>query len=247
MRGRSTCRCCGTQFLHDARDHEDPAPAHRCVAARFQVRPWSLRVSPRRRGIGRPSPAISPTSTTAERISPSGTWSCRITSNATYPVLDWLAEHMPEVPINIMDQYHPDNFCDPRAAKYRRNTPSFPPPRRRGIAQRLPPRASLGIGSRRSLSRSTRPNHGRIGALIDRPVACGCPLAQDQPLPTSPFAAASGETTELSAPSAWRGREFSPNIAVIWRQVEGGRARPLLIGRSSRDELHWNELAARPL
>ena len=37
----------------------------------------------------------------------------------TYPVLDWVAEHMPEVPINIMDQYHPDNFCDPRSAKYR--------------------------------------------------------------------------------------------------------------------------------
>ena len=37
----------------------------------------------------------------------------------TYPVLDWVAEHMPEVPINIMDQYHPDNFCDPHSAKYR--------------------------------------------------------------------------------------------------------------------------------
>jgi putative pyruvate formate lyase activating enzyme len=37
----------------------------------------------------------------------------------TYPVLDWVAEHMPEMPINIMDQYHPDNFCDPRSAKYR--------------------------------------------------------------------------------------------------------------------------------
>ena len=37
----------------------------------------------------------------------------------TYPILDWVAEHMPEVSINIMDQYHPDNFCDPRSAKYR--------------------------------------------------------------------------------------------------------------------------------
>lgn len=37
----------------------------------------------------------------------------------TYPVLDWVAEHMPEVPINIMDQYHPDNFCDPNSTKYR--------------------------------------------------------------------------------------------------------------------------------
>jgi len=37
----------------------------------------------------------------------------------TYPILDWVAEHMPEVPINIMDQYRPDNFCDPRSAEYR--------------------------------------------------------------------------------------------------------------------------------
>jgi putative pyruvate formate lyase activating enzyme len=37
----------------------------------------------------------------------------------TYPVLDWVSRRMPEVPINIMDQYHPDNFCDPRSAKYR--------------------------------------------------------------------------------------------------------------------------------
>jgi putative pyruvate formate lyase activating enzyme len=36
----------------------------------------------------------------------------------TYPVLDWLAAHMPDVPVNIMDQYHPDNFCDPSGAKY---------------------------------------------------------------------------------------------------------------------------------
>jgi putative pyruvate formate lyase activating enzyme len=36
----------------------------------------------------------------------------------TRPVLDWIAEHMPEVPVNIMDQYRPDNFCDPRSPKY---------------------------------------------------------------------------------------------------------------------------------
>ena len=36
----------------------------------------------------------------------------------TYPVLDWIAETMPGAPVNIMDQYHPDNFCDPRGAKY---------------------------------------------------------------------------------------------------------------------------------
>ena len=37
----------------------------------------------------------------------------------TYPVLDWIAENMPDVPVNIMDQYHPDNFCDPTSKNYR--------------------------------------------------------------------------------------------------------------------------------
>ena len=37
----------------------------------------------------------------------------------TYPVLDWIAEHMPGAPVNIMAQYHPDNFCDPASPKYR--------------------------------------------------------------------------------------------------------------------------------
>ena len=36
----------------------------------------------------------------------------------TYPILDWLVEIMPETPVNIMDQYRPDNFCDPGSAKY---------------------------------------------------------------------------------------------------------------------------------
>jgi putative pyruvate formate lyase activating enzyme len=37
----------------------------------------------------------------------------------TYPVFDWIAEHMPDAPVNVMDQYHPDNFCDPDSPKYR--------------------------------------------------------------------------------------------------------------------------------
>lgn len=37
----------------------------------------------------------------------------------TKPVLDWIAKNMPEVPINIMDQYYPDNLCDPSSPKYR--------------------------------------------------------------------------------------------------------------------------------
>jgi putative pyruvate formate lyase activating enzyme len=37
----------------------------------------------------------------------------------TYPVLEWIAEHMPAAPVNVMAQFHPDNFCDPASAKYR--------------------------------------------------------------------------------------------------------------------------------
>ena len=36
----------------------------------------------------------------------------------TRPVLEWIAATMPEVPVNVMDQYHPDNLCDPYSAKY---------------------------------------------------------------------------------------------------------------------------------
>ena len=37
----------------------------------------------------------------------------------TYPVLDWIAEHAPTTPVNVMAQFHPDNFCDPGGSKYR--------------------------------------------------------------------------------------------------------------------------------
>jgi putative pyruvate formate lyase activating enzyme len=36
----------------------------------------------------------------------------------TFPILDWIAVNMPEAPVNIMDQYHPDNYCDPCGPKY---------------------------------------------------------------------------------------------------------------------------------
>ncbi|HKA46074.1 MAG TPA: radical SAM protein [Burkholderiales bacterium] len=36
----------------------------------------------------------------------------------TVPVLRWVAANMPDAPVNIMDQYHPDNFCDPAHPKY---------------------------------------------------------------------------------------------------------------------------------
>jgi len=34
------------------------------------------------------------------------------------PILRWIAENMPDVPINLMDQYHPDNFCNPASPKF---------------------------------------------------------------------------------------------------------------------------------
>ena len=37
----------------------------------------------------------------------------------TYPVLEWIAERVPAAPVNVMAQFHPDNFCDPTGAKYR--------------------------------------------------------------------------------------------------------------------------------
>jgi putative pyruvate formate lyase activating enzyme len=37
----------------------------------------------------------------------------------TKPVLDWIVTNMPEVQVNIMDQYYPDNQCDPSSPKYR--------------------------------------------------------------------------------------------------------------------------------
>jgi putative pyruvate formate lyase activating enzyme len=37
----------------------------------------------------------------------------------TKPVLDWIATNMQQVPINIMDQYYPDNICDPSSSKFR--------------------------------------------------------------------------------------------------------------------------------
>jgi putative pyruvate formate lyase activating enzyme len=37
----------------------------------------------------------------------------------TYPVLEWIAERVPAAPVNVMAQFHPDNFCDPGGEKYR--------------------------------------------------------------------------------------------------------------------------------
>lgn len=37
----------------------------------------------------------------------------------TRPVLEWVAENLPGAPVNVMAQYHPDTFTDPRNPGYR--------------------------------------------------------------------------------------------------------------------------------
>ena len=37
----------------------------------------------------------------------------------TYPVLEWIAEHVSTPPVNVMAQFRPDNFCNPESNKYR--------------------------------------------------------------------------------------------------------------------------------
>ncbi len=47
----------------------------------------------------------------------------------TAPVLEWIAENLPGTPVNVMDQYHPDNACDPAHPNYRgRYAPLARPP-----------------------------------------------------------------------------------------------------------------------
>jgi putative pyruvate formate lyase activating enzyme len=52
----------------------------------------------------------------------------------TRPILAWIAETMPDVPVNVMDQYHPDNFCAPRSQKY---DPKYQEIARRPTAQEI--------------------------------------------------------------------------------------------------------------
>jgi putative pyruvate formate lyase activating enzyme len=33
--------------------------------------------------------------------------------------LEWVAKRVPAAPVNVMAQFHPNNFCDPVIAKYR--------------------------------------------------------------------------------------------------------------------------------
>ncbi|MCS7143231.1 MAG: radical SAM protein [Aigarchaeota archaeon] len=36
----------------------------------------------------------------------------------TKPVLRWISENMPDTPVNVMDQYHPDAYCNPNDPRY---------------------------------------------------------------------------------------------------------------------------------
>lgn len=36
----------------------------------------------------------------------------------TKPVLDWIAKNLPGVPVNVMDQFHPDHACNVRDPRY---------------------------------------------------------------------------------------------------------------------------------
>ena len=109
------------QLLHDAGKHEDPARAHRCLAARFQVRARPLRNDPREDAwywetVTRNLALLDEWGedfSIRHLVMPNHVECC------TYPVLEWIAEHMPEAPVNVMAQFHPDNFCDPTSVKYR--------------------------------------------------------------------------------------------------------------------------------
>jgi putative pyruvate formate lyase activating enzyme len=64
----------------------------------------------------------------------------------TRPVLEWIARTMPNVPVNVMDQYRPENFCDPDDAKFKeRYRPIARRPRRAEVVQAYRYARSLGL------------------------------------------------------------------------------------------------------
>jgi putative pyruvate formate lyase activating enzyme len=64
----------------------------------------------------------------------------------TVPVLEWVAANLPGVPVNVMDQYHPDNYCDPGNEKYQaRYAPLARRPSRREIGAAYAHAERLGI------------------------------------------------------------------------------------------------------
>jgi putative pyruvate formate lyase activating enzyme len=64
----------------------------------------------------------------------------------TRPALEWIAQTMPNVPVNIMDQYHPDNFCNPSSVKYDKKYEEISrPPTSREIVQAFRYAKELGL------------------------------------------------------------------------------------------------------
>ena len=64
----------------------------------------------------------------------------------TRPVLEWIAENLPGVPVNVMDQYHPDNYCDPGNPNYQsRYAPLARRPSRQEIGAAYSHAKRLGI------------------------------------------------------------------------------------------------------
>jgi putative pyruvate formate lyase activating enzyme len=64
----------------------------------------------------------------------------------TRPVLEWVAREMPEVPVNVMDQYRPENFCDPGDPKFKdRYRPIARRPRRDEVVQAYRYARDLGL------------------------------------------------------------------------------------------------------
>src|SRR5262245_29565530 len=109
------------QLLHDARKHEDPAAAHRRLVTGFQVRAWKMRNDAGENamvlGDGHTQYRLAcewgEDFSIRHLVMPNHVECC------TYPVLEWIAEHVPAAPVNVMAQFHPDNSCDPAGSKYR--------------------------------------------------------------------------------------------------------------------------------
>ena len=64
----------------------------------------------------------------------------------TQPVLEWIAREMPDAPVNVMDQYRPENFCDPGDAKFKeRYAPIARRPQRDEVLQAYRYARDLGL------------------------------------------------------------------------------------------------------
>ena len=61
-------------------------------------------------------------------------------------MLEWIAARVPEMPVNVMAQYRPDNFCDPGDPKFKdRYRPIARRPRRDEVVQAYRYARDLGL------------------------------------------------------------------------------------------------------